>query len=30
VPLFFVLVRSAFRSSKRQQDFDKAHSRSFK
>jgi multidrug efflux pump len=30
VPLFFVLVRSLFKSSKRQQDFDKAHSRSFK
>jgi len=30
VPLFFVLVRSFFRSSKRQQDFDLAHSRSFK
>ena len=30
VPLFFVLVRSFFKSSKRQQEFDKVHSRSFK
>ena len=30
VPLFFVLVRSFFKSSKRQQAFDKVHSRSFK
>ena len=30
VPLFFVLVRSFFKSSKRQEEFDKAHSRSFK
>jgi multidrug efflux pump len=30
VPLFFVLVRSLFKSSRRQQDFDRAHSRSFK
>ena len=30
VPLFFVLVRSFFKGSKRQHDFDVAHSRSFK
>jgi multidrug efflux pump len=30
VPLFFVLVRSLFKGSKRQHDFDVAHSRSFK
>jgi multidrug efflux pump len=30
VPLFFVLVRSFFKGSKRQHDFDLAHSRSFK
>jgi len=30
VPLFFVLVRSIFKGSKRQHDFDLAHSRSFK
>jgi len=30
VPLFFVLVRSFFKGSKRQRDFDVAHSRSFK
>ena len=30
VPLFFVLVRSFFKGSKRQREFDKAHSRSFK
>jgi multidrug efflux pump len=30
VPLFFVLVRSFFKRSQRQQDFDRAHSRSFK
>jgi hypothetical protein len=28
--LFFVLVRSFFKGSKRQREFDKAHSRSFK
>jgi len=30
VPLFFVLVRSLFKGSRRQQEFDKVHSRSFK
>jgi multidrug efflux pump len=30
VPLFFVLVRSLFKGSQRQHDFDVAHSRSFK
>jgi len=30
VPLFFVLVRNLFKGSKRQHDFDTAHSRSFK
>ena len=30
VPLFFVLVRSLFKGSKRQREFDKVHSRSFK
>ena len=30
VPLFFVLVRSLFKGSKRQHDFDVTHSRSFK
>ncbi|HEX4509679.1 MAG TPA: efflux RND transporter permease subunit, partial [Burkholderiaceae bacterium] len=30
VPLFFVLVRGLFKGSKRQRDFDAAHSRSFK
>jgi multidrug efflux pump len=30
VPLFFVLVRKLFKGSKRQRDFDLAHSRSFK
>ena len=30
VPLFFVLVRSLFKGSRRQRDFDVAHSRSFK
>jgi multidrug efflux pump len=30
VPLFFVLVRGLFKGSKRQRDFDVAHSRSFK
>ena len=30
VPLFFVLVRSVFKASRRQHDFDLAHSRSFK
>jgi multidrug efflux pump len=30
VPLFFVLVRTLFKGSRRQHDFDVAHSRSFK